>query len=100
MSPVDEEITALVLTTATHPVPQVRTAAGALIGRIQAEGPIRRHLEASLRRLSRDFGWDVAQEARFLVTDLKLTRPRGGGTDEAKLLRSLAAPVARRRRAA
>lgn len=89
MSPTDEEITALVLTTATHPVREVRTAAGALIGRIRAEGPIWGHLDSSLRRLSRDYGWEVAQEARFLVKDLKLTRAAGPG-DETELVRSLA----------
>jgi hypothetical protein len=88
MSPVDEEITALVLTTATHPVPQVRQAAGALIGCIRADGPIRSHLDSSLHRLSRDYGWEVAQEASFLVNDLKLTR-RTGPTDEVELARSL-----------
>ena len=88
MSPVDEEITALVLTTATHPVPQVREAAGALIGRIRADGPIWGHLDSSLRRLSRDYGWEVAQEAQFLVKDLRLTR-RPGPRDEVELARSL-----------
>ena len=88
MSPADEEITALVLTTATHPVPQVRTAAGALIGRIRADGPIWRHLEPSLRYVSREYGWDVAQEARFLVRDLQLAR-FNSAKDEAELARGL-----------
>ena len=88
MSPVDEEITALMLTTATHPVPQVRAAAGALIGRIRAEGPICGHLDSSLRLVSRDYGWEVAQEAGFLVKDLKLTR-RAGPRDEMELARAL-----------
>jgi hypothetical protein len=89
MRQVDEEITALLLTTATHPVSQVREAAGALIGRIRADGPIGGHLDASLRRLTRDYGWEVAQEARFLVRDLKLAQRRQSA-DIAELARSLA----------
>ena len=89
MKQADEEITALVLTTATHPVPQVREAAGALIGRIRVDGPIRGHLDASLRRLTRDYGWEVAQEARYLLRDLKLTQRRETA-DVAELARSLA----------
>jgi hypothetical protein len=73
MSPIDEEITALALTRAIDPVPQVRVAAGALVREIAVKGPISTHLESSLRAVSRRFGWDVAQEARFLVTDLNLT---------------------------
>jgi hypothetical protein len=73
MSPIDEEITALLLTRAIDPVPQVRAAAGALAREIEVNGPIATHLESSLKAVSRDFGWEVAQEARFLVADLNLT---------------------------
>jgi hypothetical protein len=73
MSPIDEEITALLLTRAIDPVPQVRAAAGALAREIEVNGPLATHLESSLEAVSRDFGWEVAQEARFLVTDLNLT---------------------------
>jgi hypothetical protein len=72
MNPVDEEITALTLTEAIDPVPQVREAAGALVREIEANGPIAGHLEDSLKVVSRDHGWEVAQEARFLVKDLNL----------------------------
>ena len=73
MSPIDEEITALSLTRAIDPVPQVRVAAGALVREIAVRGPIATHLESSLQAVARRFGWEVAQEARFLVTDLNLT---------------------------
>ena len=72
MKPIDEEITALVLTRETNPVPQVRTAAAALVQEIRTHGRIADHLDSSLRHVSRDFGWDIAQEAKFLVKDLKL----------------------------
>ncbi len=74
MSPVDEEITAFVLIKEIHPVPEVRVAAGALVRRIKAHGPIEHHLDSSLELVSRDYGWDIAQEARFLVKDMKSRR--------------------------
>jgi len=72
MSPIDDEITALSLTREIDPVPQVRRAAVALMQEIEVKGPIAGHLEQSLRSVSRRFGWDVAEEARFLVRDLNL----------------------------
>ena len=73
MNATDDEITALLLTRAIDPVPQVRAAAGALAREVEVNGPIATHLESSLKAVARDFGWEVAQEARFLVRDLKLT---------------------------
>src|SRR5688500_14817049 len=93
MRQVDEEITALLLTTATHPVPQVREAAGALIGRIRVDGPIRCHLDQSLRRMTPDYGCEAAQEARFLERYLKLGQ-RGAAADAAELARSLTSRAA------
>ena len=78
MSPIDAEITALALTQHIDPVPQVRAAAGALVSEIEAKGPIGDHLEESLQAVTRRFGWEVAEEARFLVRDLKLMP---GGAD-------------------
>ena len=72
MKRIDEEITALALTKEIDPIPQVRTAAHALLREIQAKGPLAEHLEPSLNRVSRQFGWEIAQEARFLVRDLNL----------------------------
>lgn len=72
----DDEITALALTKEIDPVPQVRTAAQALLREIEAKGPLAGHLEPSLKRVSRRFGWEIAQEARFLVRDLNLGEAR------------------------
>ena len=77
MTALDEEITTLALTKEIDPVPQVRTAAHALLREIQAKGPLAGHLEPSLNRVSRQFGWEIAQEARFLVRDLNLGDPHG-----------------------
>lgn len=91
MSPVDEEITAFVLIKEIHPVPEVRLAAGALVGRIRAHGPIEDHLDSALQHVSRDYGWDIAEEARFLVKDLKPRRSVGmhGGNAKRSLIREL-----------
>ena len=72
MKLIDHEITTLALTKEIDPIPQVRTAAHALLREIQAKGPLAEHLEPSLHRVSRQFGWEIAQEARFLVRDLHL----------------------------
>ena len=88
MSPIDEQITTLALTSATHPVPQVREAAQALMARVRSDGPIGIHLAASIERLSRDYGWDVAQEAEFLVRDMH-PGPSAAGRDAREMARRL-----------
>jgi hypothetical protein len=77
MKRIDEEITTLALTKEIDPVPQVRTAAHALLREIQAKGPLAGHLEPSLHLVSRQFGWEIAQEARFLIRDLNLGHSQG-----------------------
>ena len=86
MSPIDDELTTLALTSATHPVPQVREAAQALMARVRSDGPIKRHLADSIERLSRDYGWEIAQEASFLVRDMQLAR-RAGAKDASEMAR-------------